>query len=105
MTTISKLYPILRKTGLDDHDIQEFIGVIEESVLKGLVTKEDLRDTKVDIKEDLRDAKVDIKEDFKNAEIRLNEKLHATEIRLIKWVVGLMLAQTGIIVAVVKLLL
>ncbi len=94
MTTISKLYPILRKTGLDDSDIQEFIEVIEESVLKGLVTKEDLRDTKADIKEDL-----------KNAEIRLNEKLHATEIRLIKWVVGLMLAQTGIIVAVVKLLL
>jgi len=72
MTTISKLYPILRKTGLDDSDVQEFI---------------------------------EIKEDLKNAEIRLNEKLHATEIRLIKWVVGSMLAQTGIIVAVVKLLL
>ncbi len=93
MTTISKLYPILRKTGLDDRDIQEFIDIIEESVIKGLVTKEDLKDTKVDIKED-----------FKQTEIRLNEKLHATEIRLIKRVIGLMLAQTSITIAVLKLL-
>ena len=93
MTTISKLYPILRKTGLEDHDIQEFIEIVEESVIKGLVTKEDLKDTKVDIKEDL-----------KHTEIRLNEKLQATEIRLIKWVIGLMLAQTSITIAILKLL-
>ncbi len=89
MTTISKLYPILRKTGLEDHDIQEFIEIVEESVIRGLVTKEDLKDIKVDIKQ---------------AEIRLNEKLQATEIRLIKWVIGLMLAQTSITIAILKLL-
>ena len=93
MTTISKLYPILRKTGLEDHDIQEFIEIVEESVIKGLVTKEDLKETKVDIKDDI-----------KLAEIRLNEKLQATEIRLIKWVIGLMLAQTSITIAILKLL-
>jgi hypothetical protein len=93
MTTISKLYPILRKTGLEDHDIQEFIEIVEESVIKGLVTKEDLKDTKVDIKDDI-----------KQAEIRLSGNLHATEIRLIKWVFGLMLAQTSITIAVLKLL-
>ena len=32
MTTISKLYPILKKTGLDDQDVQPFIGIIEESI-------------------------------------------------------------------------
>lgn len=89
MTTISKLYPILRKTGLEDHDIQEFIEIVEESVIKGLVTKEDLKD---------------IKDDIKQAEIRLNEKLQATEIRLIKWVIGLTLAQTSITIAILKLL-
>ncbi|MEK7853106.1 MAG: hypothetical protein AAB243_04840, partial [Planctomycetota bacterium] len=78
---------------LEDHDIQEFIEIVEESVIKGLVTKEDLKDTKVDIKEDL-----------KHTEIRLNEKLQATEIRLIKWVIGLMLAQTSITIAILKLL-
>ncbi len=93
MTTISKLYPILRKTGLGDHDIQEFIEIVEESVIKGLVTKEDLKDTKVDIKDDI-----------KQAEIRLNENLHAAEIRLIKWVIGLMPAQTSITIAILKLL-
>ncbi len=81
MVTISKLYPILRKTGLDDPDIQEFIGIIEDSVLKGLATKENLKDT----------------------EIRLNQKLHDTEVRLIKWVIGLLIAQTSIIVAIIKL--
>ena len=82
MSTITKLYPILKKTGLEDQDIQQFIGIIEESIQEGLVTKEDLKDT----------------------ELRLTQKLHDTEIRLIKWVVGLMIAQTSIIIAVIKLL-
>ena len=82
MSTITKLYPILKKTGLEDQDIQQFIGIIEESIQEGLVTNEDLKDT----------------------ELRLTQKLHDTEIRLIKWVVGLMIAQTSIIIAVIKLL-
>ena len=82
MSTITKLYPLLRKTGLEDQDIQQFIGIIEESIQEGLVTNEDLKDT----------------------ELRLTQKLHDTEIRLIKWVVGLMIAQTSIIIAVIKLL-
>ncbi len=92
MVTISKLYPILRKTGLDDPDIQEFIGIIEDSVLKGLATKENLKDTEIGLKENLKDT-----------EIRLNQKLHDTEVRLIKWVIGLLIAQTSIIVAIIKL--
>lgn len=104
MTTISKLYPILRKTGLEDHDIQEFIDIIEESVVKGLVTKEDLKDTKVDIKEDIKQSERRLNENLYAAEIRLNEKLRATEIHLIKWVIGLMLAQTSITIAILKLL-
>jgi len=110
MTTISKLYPILKKTGLTDHDIQEFIEIIEDSVLKGLTTKEDLKDTEIRIKEDIANVEVKLKQDIanvevnlKNTEIRLNQKLHDTEVRLIKWVIGLLIAQTSIIIAIIKL--
>ncbi len=103
MVTISKLYPILRKTGLDDPDIQEFIGIIEDSVLKGLATKENLKDTEIGLKENLKDTEIALKENLKDTEIRLNQKLHDTEVRLIKWVIGLLIAQTSIIVAIIKL--
>ncbi len=69
-----------------------FIGIIEDSVLKGLATKENLKDTEIGLKENLKDT-----------EIRLNQKLHDTEVRLIKWVIGLMIAQTSIIIAIIKL--
>jgi hypothetical protein len=114
MVTISKLYPILRKTGLDDPDIQEFIGIIEDSVLKGLATKENLKETEIGLKENLKDTEIALKENLKDTEIRLNQKLHDTEVRLnqklhdtevrlIKWVIGLLIAQTSIIVAIIKL--
>lgn len=100
MTTISELYPILKKTGLDDSDVQRFIGIIEGSVLRGLATKEDLKDTEIRLKEELNNTEIRLKEDIANVEINLKN----TEIRLIKWVIGLLIAQTSIIVAVVKLL-
>ena len=121
MTTISKLYPILKKTGLDDPDIQEFIGIIEDSVLKSLATKEDLKDIEIGLKKDLKDTEIRLRGEIKNTEIRLKEdianaeinlkqdianveiNLKNTEIRLIKWVIGLLIAQTSIIIAIIKL--
>ena len=69
MTTIAKLYPILKDLGLDDVKANEFVEIIDQS------RKEDLA-----IKKDLKDL----------------------EIRLVKWVIGLMIAQTSITIALLK---
>ncbi len=69
MTTIAKLYPILKDLGLDDAKANEFVEIIDQSRKEDLATKEDLKDL---------------------------------EIRLVKWVIGLMIAQTSITIALLK---
>jgi hypothetical protein len=90
MTTISKLFPLLKKTGLSENESQEFIEIVEDSFLRNLVTKDDIKPLLS--KEDLHNFAISTKEDIKDIEIRL-----------IKWVIGLLFVQTGIIIAIIKL--
>ena len=69
MTTIAKLYPILKDLGLDDVKANEFVEIIDQSRKEDLATKADLKDL---------------------------------EIRLVKWVIGLMIAQPSITIALLK---
>ncbi len=70
MTTLAKLYPILKDLGLEDQKANEFVEIIDQSRKEGLATKEDIKDL---------------------------------EIRLVKWIIGLMIAQTSITIALLKL--
>ncbi len=70
MTTLAKLYPILKDLGLEDQKANEFVEIIDQSHKEGLATKEDVKDL---------------------------------EIRLVKWIIGLMIAQTSITIALLKL--
>ncbi|MEA3415681.1 MAG: hypothetical protein U9R02_05915 [Thermodesulfobacteriota bacterium] len=70
MTTLAKLYPILKDLGLENQKANEFVEIIDESRKEDLATKADLKDL---------------------------------EIRLIKWIIGLMIAQTSISIALLKL--
>ena len=44
------------------------------------------------------------KGDIKNSEIALRKEIAESKVEIIKWVVGLLLAQTGVIVALVKII-
>ena len=70
MTTLAKLYPILKDLGLENQKANEFVEIIDESRKEDLATKADLKDL---------------------------------EIRLVKWIIGLMIAQTSISIALLKL--
>jgi hypothetical protein len=70
MTTLAKLYPILKDLGLEDQKANEFVEIMDESRKEDLATKADLKDL---------------------------------EIRLVKWIIGLMIAQTFISIALLKL--
>ena len=73
MATLAKLYPILKDLGLEDQKANEF--------KEGLATREDIKDLEIQFKEDIKDL----------------------EIRLVKWIIGLMIAQTSISIALLKL--
>ena len=82
MATIAKLYPILRQLGLDDLKANEFVEIIDQSRKEGLATKEDIKDLEVRFKQDIKDVGV----------------------RLVIWIVGLMIAQSSITIALLKIL-
>lgn len=130
MTTIAKLYDILRKRGLHEGDIQQFLRIIEDFILKGLTTKNDLKDTEINIIEELKNTEIKSKEEIENAiknlgnpEVglvekfanikknlrnmgtRLNEELRNTQNNLIKWLIGLMIAQIIIIISVLLIVI
>jgi len=81
MATIAKLYPILRQLGLDDLKANEFVEIIDQYRKEGLATKEDIKDLEVRFKQDIKDVGV----------------------RLVIWIVGLMIAQSSITIALLKI--
>ena len=77
MATIAKLYPILKNLGLDDQKANEFVEIIDQTRKEGLATKEDINNLENNIKD--------------------------LELRMVKWIIGLMIAQTSITIALLKL--
>ncbi|MCP5005652.1 MAG: DUF1640 domain-containing protein [Planctomycetes bacterium] len=89
MSTITKLYPLLKDIGLDDKKSQEFIEIIEDShhlkiekEIKGLVTNET----------------------FITEISKLREEMSNMKVELIKWNVGTIIAVSGVVAAIVKLI-
>lgn len=96
MKTLTKLYPLLKDIGLDDHKSQEFIEIIEESYHAKIEQEiSDLVTNKVFLTEitKLREEMARLREDMANMKVDL-----------IKWNVGTILAVAGIVTAIIKLL-
>lgn len=49
MTTLTRLYPLLKQLGLDDQKSQEFIETLEASLLEQVATKTDLEKVKAEL--------------------------------------------------------
>jgi hypothetical protein len=129
MSTITKLYPLLKDIGLDDKKSQEFIEIIEgsyrsevEQENKKLVTNETfltettkLREEMASFKEEMRGEMTSFREEIKGemAKFRGDSRDEMSKIRvemanmkaeLIKWNVGTIIAVAGVVTAIVKLI-
>ena len=96
MTTITKLYPLLKDIGLDDKKSQEFIEIIENSYhlkiekeIKGLVTNETFLTEITKLRKEMT---------------TIREEMANMKVELIKWNVGAIIAVAGVVTAIVKLI-
>jgi len=96
MSTITKLYPLLKDIGLDDKKSQEFIEIIEgscrpetEQEVRKLVTNETFLTEITKLREEM-------------AKIRV--EMANMKVELIKWNVGTIIAVAGVVTAIVKLI-
>lgn len=77
MTTLTRLYPLLKQLGLDDQKSQEFIETLEASLLEQVATKTDLERVKAELKIDIEKVKAE-----------LLVKIEATRSELLRWLFG-----------------
>ena len=89
MSTITKLYPLLKDIGLDDKKSQEFIEIIEGSYRSE--TEQEVR-------------KLVTNETFLTEITKLREEIANMKVELIKWNVGTIIAVAGVVTAIVKLI-
>ena len=96
MSTITKLYPLLKDIGLDDKKSQEFIEIIEgsyrsetEQEFEKLVTNETFLAEITKLREEMA---------------RIRVEMANMKVELIKWNVGTIIAVAGVVTAIVKLI-
>ena len=97
----------LREAGADERLAGAIVEGITAADTSELATKSDLGEVKAeiaDVKAELKAEIADVKAELK-AEIRgLDVKIGDVKADILKWMFGAIIAQTGIILAVVKLL-
>lgn len=71
---------------------------------KELATKQDLRESETLIRQDLREAEALLRQDLREVEARLKLEILNSKAEMVKWVAGMLIAQTAAIAALVKLL-
>ena len=83
----------LKKVGVPEAQAEVQAQTFAEIIDNNLATKTDLKAESNDIRKEILATKTDLKKEIKELELRL-----------IRWFAGFMLAQTGLIAALVKLL-
>ena len=103
MSTITKLYPLLKDIGLDDKKSQEFIEIIEgscrpetEQEVRKLVTNETFLTETTKLREEMAVLRGEM--------AKIREEVANMKVELIKWNVGTIIAVAGVIAAIVKLI-
>jgi hypothetical protein len=91
--TLAMALALREEAGFDQKQAEGTAKVLSRLLVADLVTKADLEAAKNELKADVREA-----------ELRLEAKTEAVKADIIKWLFGTIIAQTGIIIAAVKLL-
>ena len=101
----------LKAAGFTEAQAEIQANWLKVLVENDLATKQDVHElelklnariemVKTELKHDIEITKAELQRDIK----ALDAKIEASKVELLKWLIGLMIAQTGVIIAIVKLL-
>jgi len=91
--TLAMALALREEAGFDQKQAEGTAKVLSRLLVADLVTKTDLEAVKTELKTGIRET-----------ELRLEAKIEGIKADLIKWLFGTIVAQTGLIIAAVKLL-
>ena len=102
MSLAVKVYEAFKDDERKAKVLSEVIDELESRTthLKDVATKGDLEVTKLALQKEIEEVRKELKE----VELRLQREIERVKASVIKWVVGLLLVQTGVIVSIIGLL-
>ena len=102
MSLAVKVYEAFKDDERKAKVLSEVIDELESRTthLKDVTTKGDLEVTKLALQREIEEVRKELKE----VELRLQKEIERVKASIIKWVVGLLLVQTGVIVSIIGLL-
>ncbi|RLA86092.1 MAG: hypothetical protein DRG40_03435 [Deltaproteobacteria bacterium] len=102
MSLAVKVYEAFKDDERKAKVLSEVIDELESRTthLKDVTTKGDLEVTKLALQKEIEEVRKELKE----VELRLQREIERVKASIIKWVVGLLLVQTGVIVSIIGLL-
>jgi hypothetical protein len=94
-TQVMELFTIFSKT-YSKEEAQAIVKDIEQIV--------DTKNKELTTKGDLREVELKLSKEIKEVELKLTKEIEQAKSSTIKWVAGLIVAQTGAIIAILTLL-
>jgi hypothetical protein len=85
-------------------DRAKSIFVTEDRLTAIFVTKKDLADTRTELKTEIAHLRTELKTEIANVRTELKVDIEKSSQTIIKWMIGLMLGVSSLVVAVIKLL-
>lgn len=105
------IYSRLKSTGLPDESAREIAEVFRETVEENLASKKDLKTTESNLTTYIESVRAELKKDIEllRAELKkdiesVRKEIAESKAGIIRWVAGMLLAQAGFIIALMKLL-
>ena len=79
-------------------------ALLNALTISELATKTDLAEQKAELQQDIADLRTELKQDIAEQGATLRHEMSEMKISIIKWMVGIMLGQSALIIAVMALL-
>jgi hypothetical protein len=88
----------LRAGGFTEQQAEAQTRALAEIVEKQLATKNEVAEHEQNLRRDIKEAELRLQGQIREAELRLEARIAEARADVIKWVLGLSVAQTGLIV-------
>ena len=92
---------------------RHILGVATKSDLQALATKDDLKPlatkdeleiTKLTLQKEIEEVRLSLQKEIEEVKLSLQKEIERTKASIVKWVAGLLVVQTGVIVSIITLL-
>ena len=98
------IYNRLKSTGLSEESARTIAEIFREAIEENLANKKDLKTTESNLSKYIESVRTELKKDMEVLRSEVKKDIAESRASTIKWVAGMLIAQTALIATLVKLL-